>query len=775
MALTFSEGFSGTKNVYAQAVSPWGTAAWQIMGSWTAFSAGPSVVSVVPNSGSGLTQTFAFQVSDPTGVSDLTTVSALINTTTAISSACSVTYNRAQNTLWLLTDAGAAPGGTLTPGSSGTQQNSQCVLNGAGSSVSASGNVLTLNLALNFSTFFSGAKNVYLYAAGSAGNSGWQPMGTWTVPAAASGASVLWVVPSSGSGSQQTFTLQFADGAGATDLSTVWVYINASLASNSANSCLVYYSRAANQLNLEADSGAVWLPAATPGGSGTLTNSQCSVNLAASSVTISGNTLTLNLALTFTPAFSGAKNIYMYAAGSATNTGWQTMGTWTVPATATAPSAVSVTPSSGNGLSQTFSFRVSDANGASDLTTVSTLVNTSQSATAACSITYNRVQNTLWLLTDAGAAPAGTLTPGQRHPAEQPVHLNGGGSSVSVAGNVLTLNLALTFSTSFSGAKNIYLYAAGSTGNSGWQPMGTWTVPATVSGVTVVSVSPSSGSGSQQTFTLQFADGAGATDLSTVWVWINASLASNSANSCLVYYSRAANQLNLEADSGAVWLPAATPGGSGTLTNSQCSVNLAASSVTISGNTLTLNLALTFTPAFSGAKNIYMYAAGSTGNSGWQPMGTWTVPATVSGVTVVSVSPSSGSGSQQTFTLQFADGAGATDLSTVWVWINASLASNSANSCLVYYSRAANQLNLEADSGAVWLPAATPGGSGTLTNSQCSVNLAASSVTISGNTLTLNLALTFTPAFSGAKNIYMYAAGSATNTGWQTMGTWTVH
>jgi hypothetical protein len=315
----------------------------------------------------------------------------------------------------------------------------------------------------------------------------------------------------------------------------------------------------------------------------------------------------------------------MYAAGPSTNTGWQTMGTWTVPAAATLPAAVSVTPSSGNGLSQTFSFRVSDANGASDLTTVSTLVNTFQSVSAACSVTYNRVQNTLWLLTDAGAAPAGTLTPGSGSQQNSQCTLNGGGSSVSVAGNVLTLNLALTFSVSFSGAKNIYLYAAGSAGNSGWQPMGTWTVPATVSGVTVVSVSPSSGSGSQQTFTLQFADGAGATDLSTVWVYINASLASNSANSCLVYYSRAANQLNLEADSGAVWLPAATPGGSGTLTNSQCSVNLAASSVAISGDTLTLNLALAFTSAFSGAKNVYMYAAGPSTNTGWQTMGTWIV------------------------------------------------------------------------------------------------------------------------------------------------------
>jgi hypothetical protein len=46
----------------------------------------------------------------------------------------------------------------------------------------------------------------------------------------------------------------------------------------------------------------------------------------------------------------------------------------------------------------------------------------------------------------------------------------------------------------------------------------------------------------------------------------------------------------------------------------------------LSGNTLTVTLALTFAPAFSGAKNVYAYAQNGTGiNSGWQTRGTWTV------------------------------------------------------------------------------------------------------------------------------------------------------
>ena len=141
------------------------------------------------------------------------------------------------------------------------------------------------------------------------------------------------------------------------------------------------------------------------------------------------------------------------------------------------------------------------------------------------------------------------------------------------------------------------------------------------------------------------------------------------SNSCLLEYATAANQLYLYNDAGTAWLAPATVGAAGTLSNSQCSINMAAATVTKSGTNLTLNLPMTFTAAYAGAKNTYMYAGGSIANSGWQTMGTWTVPAASGPPTTVSVTPSSGSGLQQTFALQYADPLGATDLSSVWVWI----------------------------------------------------------------------------------------------------------
>jgi len=64
----------------------------------------------------------------------------------------------------------------------------------------------------------------------------------------------------------------------------------------------------------------------------------------------------------------------------------------------------------------------------------------------------------------------------------------------------------------------------------------------------------------------------------------------------------------------------------GTLTNSQCTLNAGASSVSGSGSNLTVNLALTLKPAFAGGKSTF---AGVINNvnvfSGWQAMGSWTV------------------------------------------------------------------------------------------------------------------------------------------------------
>ena len=95
----------------------------------------------------------------------------------------------------------------------------------------------------------------------------------------------------------------------------------------------------------------------------------------------------------------------------------------------------------------------------------------------------------------------------------------------------------------------------------------------------------------------------------------------------MLFRSRNSNVLYLANDAVTAWVGSVTLGQSGTVQNSQCTVNAAASSVSGSGNNLTLNIAITFQAAFSGTKNIYMDAYDSTGTeAGWLQKGAWTIP-----------------------------------------------------------------------------------------------------------------------------------------------------
>ena len=179
--------------------------------------------------------------------------------------------------------------------------------------------------------------------------------------------------------------------------------------------------------------------------------------------------------------------------------------------------------------------------------------------------------------------------------------------------------------------------------------------------VTADSVTPASGSGSTQTFALQDLNTSGATNIATAFALFTSTA---SASACLAHYDRPSNTVGLLNDAGTQDVSGVV-GAAGVLTNSRCTITLGSSSVTLSGERLTLNLAITFAPMFAGATSIHLYAANAAGaNSGWQMRGAWTVPSGPAAVvTADSVTPASGSGASQMFALRFSDTAGATDSS----------------------------------------------------------------------------------------------------------------
>jgi hypothetical protein len=730
----------------------------------------PSAISVMPAGGSGGSQTFTLLYQDTRGAADISWVEVNLNATQSTTAACYLHYIVASNTIELATDAGTGWVSAATLGAVGTMQNSQCALNSSASSVSLSGNNLTLNLALTFLPAFAGAKNIYMQSqSATAGLAAWQARGTWTAIAALP--ANVSVTPSSGSGVNQTFSFTYSDPYGAADIGKAVMHFQTTLVAQ--NACYLAYTPANNTIALTNDQGTGNVGSAVLGGGGTIANSQCILNLATSSISSVGNNLTVNLSLIFMASFVGAKNISMGVVNNGNVfSGWQALGSWTIPSGGSLPPAnVSVSPASGSGSNQTFSFIYTDPYGASDINQAVAHFQTSLVAQLACYLQYTPANNTIVLINDAGTGNAGSAilgTPGSMNNSQ--CTLNTGASSVSTAGNNLTLNLALVFKPVFAGTKNISMGVRNSLNvYSGWQALGSWTV--TVSALLPpanVSVTPSSGSGSTQTFTFVYSDPYGFADISRPVVVIGP-LVNN--NTCYVQYFTATNTAQLENDAGSGFVGSGgTLGSSGALSNSQCTVNLSGSSASGAGNNLTLNLALTFTPALTGAQSVWMGVVNSANVfSGWQALGSWNEPL----LTNISVTPSAGSGFTQTFTFVYSDSAGSADISRPVAVIGPKLSAN--GTCYVQYTVSTNTVQLENDAGNGSVGSGgTFGSSGSLANSQCTLSLSGSSASVSGNNLTMNVALTFASGFAGAQTTWMGVVNQENQfSGWQAMGSWT--
>jgi hypothetical protein len=292
-------------------------------------------------------------------------------------------------------------------------------------------------------------------------------------------AAAVSVSPAAGSGVAEIFSFTFSDAGGWQNLKVMNVLINSRLDARQA--CYVgLVPTSANSGFVILDNGRMELPVAGYGGLG---NSQCEVRSPGSSFFASGNTITVNLSIAFQPAFAGYRTIYLAAQDAAGSSGWQPLGTWNVTGVMAGPAPGGVTPARSNAATQTFTFTFTDSNGVQDLQVTNILFRDALDGSHACYMAFvptTRSSGALYLVDDAGNAAGpyqGMLLPSTASIANSQCSVAGTGSSVSLNDNAMTLTLAITFSHSFAGNQIIYAAARGATANSGWQPVGTVTVP----------------------------------------------------------------------------------------------------------------------------------------------------------------------------------------------------------------------------------------------------------------------------------------------------------
>jgi hypothetical protein len=584
------------------------------------------------------------------------------------------------------------------------------------------------------------------------GSTGWVAR-LGVTPPPAQVPSTVSVTPSSGSGNAVTFTAVYSHPAGAAAITAAALLVNDSISPNLA--CFVSFKAGLNQIILADDI------ATTSGG----VNSQCTLNGSGSGAVLSGTTLTLTVSLIFEQAFTGNKTVYLSASDANVTTGWVARGTWNVTIPPAQPTADSVSPGIGSGASQVFTFVFSDSQSATNVTGMAVLFNTSVSFPNACYIVYDRNAGTVALLYDSAAGSSSKSLSSTA--VLQNSQCAVGAASATIAGLSNTLMVSITFKGSFSGPKNIYMYAAEPILNTGWVQRGTYTVAAGGAPV-ALSVVPGAGFGPGERFSFTISDLGGSTFITGVAALFASSF--NNVNACSLVYDRTANTVSLGYDNPANGATPVIPGSGAIASNSQCTLNAANTTVVIGINSVVLTLDLTFNAAFFGPKNIYLYGAEPGVNSGWVTVGGWTV--TGGAPTADSVTPSSGSGAFPSFTFTVSDSSSQANITGIDMLFTAGSPSNIVNSCDLVYDRNAETIGLFSDDVSI-LNTKGIGSSATLENNQCAVGYTV--MTTSGNSVSFTINMFFkSAAFTGSKGTYIQAVEPNTSSGWVSRGVWTV-
>jgi hypothetical protein len=630
--VSFGSSFSGLRQLYLNGAGTTGEqSGYESKGSYTVVGAtnqAPVVVAVSPASGSGTTGIFNFAFSDVNGSGDVSVARMLFHTQISDAAGCSLQWSRASGNFLLADDAGTT-WSQGAPGSGGTLQNSRCQLRLASSSVIGAGTTVSIAVDLSFLGTFAGLKTIYGAATDSGGlTAPWTVLGSWTAAVAIVKQTpvAVSVSPALGTGAGQAFSFQLSDGNGGADIAYARVLINSQ--QQAGGGCYLVWDRLNGMIWLANDAGTAWAYAARAGSSDIAQNSQCAVRAAGSAISTSGNTLTMTLDLTFQSKFNGAQSIYANATDQSGLTSTSPLlGTYTVSAGVVLPlGPVAMSPGSGTGSSQIFTFSYSDPLGAADFTWLRVLVNGQQNAVAGCYLAVDVVSRTIFLANDAGTAWKSARVGFSETAANSQCQVQGTGSSVVLSGSTGVLVLDLSFFGAFNGAKSIWANATGAaTGTSASPLMGTYTVAAQQVNLAPLplSVTPATGSGNRQSFAFDFNDGNGGSDITYARILIHSQQRADLG--CYVMLNRATSYYCLADDAGAGWA-AVRSGSAESAQNSQCVLYGAGSTFSTTGNNLHAVFDIGFKPSFVGVRSVWANASDSAGVTSASPLlGSYTV------------------------------------------------------------------------------------------------------------------------------------------------------
>jgi hypothetical protein len=241
-------------------------------------------------------------------------------------------------------------------------------------------------------------------------------------------------------------------------------------------------------------------------------------------------------------------------------------------------------------------------------------------------------------------------------------------------------------------------------------------------------------------------------------------------------YNVASRKLYLRDDTNQNWLGGFAPGTARIISNSRGSLNCAATTVENIAGGVRVRWNLRATTAFPGATQPVMgFARDRVGlRAGWTRLGTWTINHPPQNVSVSPFASESAAGAAKAFTTVYRDPNGSGHIA--YVIFHVGDPQSVAGALRGYYNVPQNKLYLLNDAGTQYQGGFAPGSSNVISNAQGSLDCAATSVSASGNTLTVNWSLT--PALRWANtqhDQWLFAIDRAgARAPWAQMGRWSI-
>ena len=256
----------------------------------------PSVVGLTPNK-CGIpvdtVQTFAAKYSDPNGCADFGNCYLLINTGLSSYKAVYVRYDHNTKKLYLRNDNDTMWVGGYTLGSTYTIENSRCKIFCYDTTVSESGNTLTVNWRIKFKPIMTQKTcGAWMLAIDDEFlSTNWKKTGDFKLSYAPQNVSLSPKDATIKGNTVCTFTSKYTDADGAGDISRCYLLVNTS--NKAVGAIYVKYDAAENKVYLRSDDDKTWLGGYTPGSKSRMENSQCMLLCEGTKVTKSGKDVTV--------------------------------------------------------------------------------------------------------------------------------------------------------------------------------------------------------------------------------------------------------------------------------------------------------------------------------------------------------------------------------------------------------------------------------------------------------------------------------------------------